>query len=110
MFDTLLPSVIGVSAGFQNIVETDQVGLNVHIRMIYGIADACLGSQIYHHIEPVFRKESVHQFPVPDGTLYEYMPDVAVLSGLLHKTQAVFLERGIIIVVQIIQRDNRTGG
>ena len=34
--------VIGVAAGFQNIVETDQVALNVDIRMIDRIADAGL--------------------------------------------------------------------
>jgi len=42
MFDTLFAVVVGMTTGFQDVVEADQVGLDVSIRICDGVADARL--------------------------------------------------------------------
>lgn len=47
---TLGASVIGVTAGFQNIVEADEVGFDVHVGVSNGVAHPGLGSQVHHDV------------------------------------------------------------
>ena len=51
---------------FQDIIETDDIGFDVGIRMIDRIAYACLGSQIDDDIEMIFLKQLLDEVPVSD--------------------------------------------
>ena len=95
-----------VTAGFQQIVEADDVGFNIHIRMIDGVTDSRLRRKIHHDIKAVGLEEIVHQCLVADGAADEHMLDRTLLRCLLHKAQAVFLQCRIIVVVHVIKADH----
>ena len=42
-----------VAAGFQKVIETDDVRFDINIRMIDGVAYTCLGSQVDHDVKMV---------------------------------------------------------
>ena len=46
MLDACGSIVIGVAAGFEDVVETDQVALDVDVRVVNGVADAGLRRQV----------------------------------------------------------------
>ena len=43
-------AVIGVAAGFQNIVKTDEIGFDVYVGVGDGIAYTGLGSQVHYDV------------------------------------------------------------
>lgn len=96
-----------VAAGLQDVVEADDIGFDVDIRMIDGIADACLGSQIDHDIEMIFFKKSVHKRFVADGSIYENMLYGRGLCSFFNLLQAPFLEAYFIVIVHVVQADRR---
>ena len=99
-----------MSAGFQNPVETDQIGFHINIRMINGIADPGLCRQIDDDIRSVYLKHFFNQCRIGNGTFDKKMVYRAFLCRLLNHPQTVLLQSGIIIIIQIIQADNGTGG
>lgn len=50
-----------VAAGLQDVIETDDVGFDIDIWMINGIADPCLDSEVYYYIKVVVREQLVNQ-------------------------------------------------
>ena len=68
-----------VATGFQQIVEADDVALDVHIRVIDGITDACLGSLVHDDIEVEVSKQPVDEAPVSDAMV----ADVQILKMML---------------------------
>ena len=42
-----------MTTSLEDVVETDEVGLDVGIRIGDGISYTCLGCQIHHHVEIV---------------------------------------------------------
>ena len=49
MLHTGFAVVIRMTAGFQDIVETDHVGLDIGVRVCDGIADASLSTKVYYN-------------------------------------------------------------
>ena len=49
-----------VSAGFKNVVETDEVALDIGVRVRDGVTDARLCSEIHDNSEMIFFKEAVN--------------------------------------------------
>ncbi len=47
--------VIGMAAGFQDVVETDEIAFDVSIRVRNGVANASLCCQIHNNLRLVFR-------------------------------------------------------
>ena len=93
--------VVGVAAGLQQIEEAHQVGFDVHVRVIDGIAHARLGRQIHHHRRLIFRKGLAHCRLVRDVDLQE--DEVGVLQKLI---QPVLLQRDLVIIVHIVDADH----
>ena len=72
-------------AGFENIIETDDVALNIHIRVVDTISDSRLSRQVYHDVDLLFLEEAIHKFLIPDGAANDNVCDRGGLSRLLNK-------------------------
>ena len=60
-----------VAAGFEDVVEADDVALDIHIGVLDAIAHTGLSSEIYHDIEVVFSKELIYKLAVGYAALHE---------------------------------------
>ena len=49
-----------VAAGFENMVESDDVAFDVHVGTVYGISHARLRRKVHHNRRFVFFKQAVH--------------------------------------------------
>lgn len=56
-----------VTAGLQDIVESDKVALNVIIRIGDAVADSCLSGKVHDNGNLVFREDFLHCVFVCDG-------------------------------------------
>ena len=104
-----------MAAGFQNVQKSDQVALQVGIRVRDGIADARLCGEVHYFVELFFGKELVQTLLVIDAHLYESAVLVLgtldhgavgeVVVGLLDTAfaEAPVLEAYIVIVVDVVE-------
>ena len=61
-----------VPAGFQNVVESDNVAFNICVRIFNAIAHACLCRKVHHNIKTVslkktLNKRAVGKIPFDEG-------------------------------------------
>ena len=56
-----------VTAGLQDIVESDKVALNVSIRIGDAVADSCLSGKVHDNGNLVFREDFLYCVFVSDG-------------------------------------------
>ena len=75
-----------VAAGFQDVVEADQVAFDIDIRMVDGVADTGLGGKVDDHGGLVFGKDLVNETFVRDGAFDEDMLDRARFCSFLDQT------------------------
>ena len=99
------PPVIGVAAGLQDIVKADEVGLYVHVRVLYGVPHPRLGRQVHHHRRFILGKELVYQ------RLFRHIaPDEAEAAArlaplfrqFLQLCQAILLQAHLVVVVHAV--------
>lgn len=104
-----------VAAGFQNVQESDQITLQVGIRVRDRVAHACLGGEVHDLVEFFFGKEFVQRLLVVDSHFYESA--VLVLGALHHGAvgevvaglfdaafaESTVLEAYIVIVINIVE-------
>jgi hypothetical protein len=93
---------------FENIVETNDVALNIHIRVINAITYSCLSCEVHDNVKLVFLEQFVDQFPICYATFDEMIVksgERRVKSGELIKTE--LFETGVIVVIEIIYTHNR---
>ena len=62
-----------MSAGFQQVIETDNVRFDVHVRVIDAIADTRLSRKIYYDVKVISIEELIDQCLITDGTFDEHM-------------------------------------
>ncbi len=48
---------IGMTTAFQNIRETQDIALNISMRIFQTVSNTCLGCEIYDSVETVIGKE-----------------------------------------------------
>ena len=108
MLDSCGTVVIGVAAGFEDVVETDQVALDVDVRVIDGVADAGLRRQVDDDRGFVDREYFVDQGIVRDAASDENMPDRGV--DRVDHAKTVLLELRIIVIVHVVEADHSTAG
>lgn len=101
LYPTLILAV-AVTACFQNIVEADKVGLDIGIRIGDAIAYACLCREIDDDLWFVLCKELVNERTVGDIAL-----DEGKIGELLQLRQAVHLQTRVVVVVHIVDTNNR---
>lgn len=107
MLYSLSAIVIGVTAGFQNVVKANKVTFDVGIRVGDGIAYACLCCQVYYYFGLVVGKDFVDEFFVSQIAFDEGSLGVAMLgSAGSNLLQTVFLDGYVVVVVHVVQTDN----
>ena len=104
-----------MATGFQNVQESDQVALQVGVRVRNRVAYACLGGEVYHLVEFFFGEELVETFLVVDTHFHESAVLVLaalhqgaigeVVAGLFYAAfaESAVLEADIIIVIDIVE-------
>ena len=55
---------VAVPATFEDIAESDQIGIDVTVRVVDGVAHAGLGGEIDHHVETVVPEQLRQCFPI----------------------------------------------
>ena len=107
MLYALSAVVIGVAAGFQNVVKANKVTFDVGIRVGNGIAHACLCCQVYYYFRLVVGKDFVDECFVSQVAFDEGPLGVAVLgSAGSNLLQTVFLDGYVLVVVHVVQTDD----
>ena len=91
----------------QDVIEPDHVALDIGIRVLDTVADTRLGSQVHDDIEVVFLEEAVDEGLVSEVALYELVSVPLGSAGLLlDDTETIFLERRIIVVIEVVEADD----
>lgn len=96
-----------MAAGFEDVVEADDVAIDVYVRVIDGISHTRLRREIHHNVKVVLSKEPVNKPFLADRALDESVLDRTVFRRLFDKGKAVFLERRVVVVIHIVQTDDR---
>jgi len=95
------------TAGLQDVVEADQIAFDVRVRVVDGVAHSRLRRKIHHDGGLVFPKDAVHQRLVGDGAADKNMFCRRTLCRLFDQREAVFFQRRIVVVVHVVQGDDR---
>ena len=95
-----------MTTGFQNIVETNHIRLDIGIWILNGVAHTSLSSQIHHHIELIFRKQGINSCLIGNIALDE-LPCRTSRNALVQLVHTIVLQRHIIIGIHIVDADNR---
>ena len=104
MLDACGSIVVGVTACLEDVVEADEVALDVDVRVVDGVADAGLCCEVHDNVGLVGVENFVHKAFVSDAA-----PDKNVLDGgfdRVDQAEAVLLERGIIVIVHVVEADH----
>ena len=64
-----------MTARLQDVIESDDVALDIDIRVLDAVANASLSGQVDDDVELVFGKKTVNQFTVSNAALYEVIID-----------------------------------
>lgn len=98
--------IIGVAAGFEDVVEADEVGLDIGIGVGDAIADTSLGSEVDHNLRMVFGEDAVDEGAVGDVAADEGEGRGTRLEGLFYFLEACFLEAHVVVVVHRVDADD----
>ena len=104
-------AVIGVAAGFQDVVETDEVGFDVHVRIGNGVAHAGLGCQVHYDVrvpgaENIFNAGLVCNISTDEMVFASFRQSCRFFQFL----QAVFLQGDVVVVVHVVYADDADAG
>ena len=95
-----------VAAGFEDIVEADEVRLDIGIGVGDGVADACLCSQIDDDLGTILVEDAVDHLLVGDVTLDELIVALGFLGFARNDRQTEVLEGDVVVVVHIVDADD----
>ena len=81
-----------MAAGFEDIVEANDVALDIDIGVIDAIAHTGLGGEVHHDVEAVLGEQLIYQCLIGDATLHKLIIDSwqLIIKGF-QLTEAVFL-------------------
>ena len=105
--DEVLDAVVGiirVPAGLEDVVESDQVALDVDVRMVDGVADAGLRGEIDDDRGLVYLEYFVDEGLVGNASLDEDVPYGGV--DRVDHVEPVFLELRVVVVVHVVEADH----
>ena len=63
-----------VPAGFEDVVEADDVALDVGVRVGYRVADSGLGGKVHDHRRPFLPEDHLHGLPLRNRSPHEPPP------------------------------------
>ena len=91
-----------VSTAFENVSESDQIGIDIGLGIGDRISYPCLRRQMHYGVELLFLKKLRHGFPIDDIELLEFE-----MAMVLYALEARFLQPDIVIVIHIIDATHR---
>ena len=59
--------IVAVTACFYDIEKSDKIGIDITVRIVYGISDSGLGGKIHHYIGMMIFKDKLNQFLIGYG-------------------------------------------
>ena len=86
-----------MTASLQDIVETDEVTLDIGIRISNTITYSCLSCQVHHDLRMVFLEQLIYDWFVSDTAIYH-----GIAIELLQSAKSLLLDMHIIVVVHVI--------
>lgn len=92
-------------ASLQNIDEAFEIGVRIGVRILQRVSDTGLGSQMHDNRKPKLFERRLHSRSV--GKIELQKPKCGIL---LEKVKARQLERRIVVVVEIVETDDRLAG
>lgn len=99
--------IIGMAAGFEDVVEADEVGLDVHVGIRNGIPHAGLGGEIHHDIRMPGDENGGNGLFIcnisPDEMILRLPMGFAFVLQFL---QTVLLQGYVVVVVHIVDADD----
>ena len=99
--------VIGMTAGFEDVVEADEVGLDVHVGVRNGIPHAGLGGEIHHDVRMPGGEDIRNGIPVCDVSFDEMVLRFPMgFAFFFQLLQTVFLQGYVVVVVHIVDADD----
>lgn len=93
-----------VAAGLEHVEEADEVALEVGARVLDGVADARLGSEVHHYIEAVLGEQALDEGGVAQVAAHE--GEAAVRVSLGQHAQAGVLDAGVVIAVEVVEAND----
>ena len=94
-------AVIGVAAGFEDVIEAGQVGVYVGVRVGDAVAHAGLGGQVDHDVRLVDLEQDLDHGFIGDIGL-----DKREIGVFLQLGQAGLLDADIVVVVHVVDADD----
>jgi len=88
---------LAVPAAFENIQKTDDVGIDVLVGVVEGVAHAGLGGQMYDPVEAAFLEKAFHRRPV--FQLHPYKAEFRIFAALYRRSPGF----GLTVYSQFIQ-------
>ena len=95
-----------MTARLQQVIETDDVGFNIDIRVVDAVTHPRLCGKVHHDVKMIISEQLIHQFFITNGAFDKHMLDRGDFSSFLHKAQPVLLQCRIIVVVHIVKADH----
>ena len=99
------------AARLENVVKADDVGLNIHVGIGDGIANARLRRKIDHHGGAMLRKQAVNKGAVGNTAADHGKAALGLgLCQLLQPLKTVFLDGNVVVIVHIVHAHHVNGG
>lgn len=99
-------AVRSLAAGFEDVEEAHDVRKHVHVRVVDGVAHAGLRGEVHDHGRAEFGEDALDEGFVRDVALAEGPGRGARGRAVGDETQAVLLQRGVVVVVQVVDADD----
>lgn len=97
-----------VAACLKDVEEADEVALEVGARVLDGVADARLGSEVHHDVEAVLSEQALYEGGVAQVAAHEC--EAAVRVGLGQHAKAGVLDAGVVVAVEVVETDDNVIG
>ena len=102
--------VIGMPAGFEDVVEADHIALDVGVGVLDAVAYAGLGGEVDDDVEVVLGKDFVDEGFVGEIAFDEGVLVLGMLLGFLGDYfQPVVFEAGVVVGVEVVEADDFDG-
>jgi len=96
MSDVMMPTA------FQNMKHPDDIALYIGMRILYGVPDASLRSQVNDLVETLTGEKAFHP-----ASIREIKPTHLKIGIVVEYRRARFLERRIVVVIEIVHANDR---
>ena len=97
-----------VAAGLEHVKEADEVALEIGARVLDGVADARLGSEVHRDVEAVLGEQALDEGGVAQVAAHE--GEAALCIGFGQHAQAGVLDTGVVVAVEVVESDDHVIG